>query len=52
MVSKDIKVYYLSILENVPKRWFWDYTLVDDTLAEFDSEEVDSLPSADIAIVV
>lgn len=52
MVQNKVKVYYLSLLEDTPKKGFWDYGFLYDLLKGFDSEEVNTLPQANVAIVV
>ena len=47
-----MKVYYLSLKEDTPKRGFWDYGFISDLLRDFDFEEVDTLPKVDSAVVV
>lgn len=45
-------VYFLSILENVPKRGFWDYAIVEDLFKNLESVEVNKLPDVDFGVVV
>ena len=47
-----MKVYYLSLREDTPKRGFWDYGFICDLLRDFDFEEVSTLPELENAIVV
>lgn len=47
-----MKVYFLSLLSDTPKRGYWDYGLLEDLLSEFPNEEVESIPSDEFAIVV
>lgn len=47
-----MKVYFLSLLKDTPKRGYWDMAMLEDLLSDFDKEEVNSLPEADFGIVV
>lgn len=51
-MADKIKVNYLSLREDTPKKDFWDYGLLYDLLEDFDSVECGSLENADFGIVV
>lgn len=52
MAEAKLKVYYLSLKEDTPKKGYWDYGILEYLLKPFDYEEVDSLPSIESGIVV
>lgn len=47
-----MKVNYLSLREDTPKKDFWDYGLLYDLLDDFEFQEVDKLAVQDLALVV
>lgn len=42
--KENIKVFYLSLREDTPKKGFWDYGFISDLLKNFESEEVNKIP--------
>lgn len=47
-----IKIYFLSLLSDTPKRGYWDYALLEDLLPKGEVAEVESIPEGDFGIVV
>jgi len=45
-------VYFLSLLEDTPKKDFWDYGILIDILGEKQAYEVDQLFETDVAIII
>lgn len=43
--ENDMKVFWLSLLRDTPKRGYWDQGLLEDLLKDFESFEVDILPT-------
>lgn len=48
----NIKVYFLSILADTPRRGYWDMAMLEGLLDEFEKVEADTLPEVDYGIVV